>query len=179
MEDLLDDNLDENRTFAKEDISKLKILRNETHQLISQVRQGRGMFVFLAVLATIAAGVGYFGMGIDTAEGLSFIIEGGFLCIVYGICAIVYPKNPKVTLIVGFGIYMLIFIVGIMLDPEILSRGIIMRLFIIYFFVKTINAAFNLPKAIQKLKDANLPSSWIKKAEKLEDLPMTSSLLRK
>lgn len=164
---MMDDNniLDDEFLFDKVEDSrnsgKLKLLRIEIKEKQKILKHGRIVLIALSTLTTIVAiflyiYIDYF----ETEDVTELLLEPIVLTILYGFLAVFAMQNPKPVFIAALAIYIINTAFILISSVENIYSGIIFKIIIIYYLVKSIKAAFDLEKKILEYHQLGGQKDW-------------------
>ena len=156
--ELLDDELA--RQTSPADESAIRKLNIESLDMKKDIRNGRTALIVLAAFSVVAIGIGLYqfnsAIGGEDTDPASILIEGLVLVLIYAGAAWLVKANPKVALLVGFGIFILYQLIYAVMLPSTIYRGILLKIFIVYYMVKAIMASFKFETLREKYRQYGL-----------------------
>ncbi len=129
------------RHRSPEDESTITMLHYDGNMLQHDLKNARYAFIGLMIVNVIGMIMGFYK---HTVEDV--LLEGLFLLAMYGFCAWYVGRNPKVAMLIGVSVYLLQIVVYAILVPATLAQGIILKIALIYYLAKGLNAAFKFEK---------------------------------
>lgn len=153
-------------------IKKINLIKVDTNENIKNVKHGRTALIALAIMTVLGV---IFGMYMNPYEASTaeIIGEGVVLIFLYSACAIGVHYRPRVALITGLVVYLLVLFLYVMADTANLYRGIIIKGVIIYYLYQAIRNATDLQRNLEKLRSMGVPAEELENARKLDDIPRT------
>lgn len=114
----------------------------------------RNVRTLLFVLAALNIVLGFFFIfildsGLTFADGVGFLISA----LVFIGCAIWVNKQPLMGVLAAFGFYLFLQVLGAIIDPTTIFKGIILKIIIIGVFIKGVNSARDAKKYKEQLAE--------------------------
>ena len=159
--------------FDAETITKINLAKIEADDLIKKVRNGRLALIVLSVFSIISIFLTSLVANPTGASNFEIIIEGVVMAALYGLCALGVQFKPKVALIAGLSIYVIVILLSGLIDPKYIISGVLWKIVIIYFLAQAIASAFKLKKFSDKLFQLGVPLYELDLIKKLKYLPRT------
>ena len=135
-------------TLQKEDLKNIFLARKEANKIIATIRVARNVLFILAAFDLL------------------------YICILT--LAMLTPKYPLITLILGLSIYTIYTLFWII---SLKMIGLVLfRILLIYLLAKGAIVAPKFTPIIHRLETLGLPDYWLEKAKKLQNLPPMNEL---
>lgn len=171
LDEILDDGfLRENIT--EEEKKQINLQKIQINAAIPDLKVGRTTFYAMAGLVVLGVILG-FAMNPYDASAMEILIEGVFLIGIYFGCGYFLPLYPKPLIITGISVYIIMILLGAMIDPSTLAKGILIKGLILYYLFKALGAVFSYQNAFNKLKSLGLPEEELRKLKNLEEVKRT------
>lgn len=176
--DILDDQLDfHSGDFDNKTIAQINLLKIDANECVKHIQEGRKTLFGLCVLTILGIFISI-GLGNEYATDSEIILEGLILLGIYGSCALLVSKNPRVTLLIAFIVYVLMILLTAIVDVESIFSGIIIKALIFFFVGRAIISAFKLQKIVAKLRRLGVSRQELSPLKKLGTLIRTKRKTR-
>lgn len=141
-----DEILDDGREFRKNspnDYAEIITLKRELTEVEKKVEQGRYAVWFLIIITSIAS-IYEIAVYDETALLLAIYIP---IMVIYLACAFYMKTKPQMAFIIILSVYGIVQFVGMLGDPMLLIKGILLKIVLIYFLAVAIGAAGKYERA--------------------------------
>lgn len=165
---LLDDHFNERKLDNNTDISEANRIRRDINESTKSIRSGRIAIIMLIVFLAI-------GTVIEVAEAPELLMYSavgfGIIAGLYLLAFFLSKKKP----IAGFVLTLVLFILFNILiaigDPILVVKGWWVKLAVLYFLIKGIQQAHQLPQKIEELKGVSLSKEDMELINQYKELP--------
>lgn len=150
---LLDEHFNEKKLDNNTDIAEANKIRRDINETTKYIRSGRVAIIVLIVVLAI-------GTVVEVAQAPELLIYSaiGFAIIagLYLVAFILSKKKPIAGFALTLGVFILFNILIALDDPMLLFKGWWLKGAILYYLIKGIQQAQQLPKKIEALKGVSL-----------------------
>jgi hypothetical protein len=145
--EILDDGINAIPPIAPIELGRLQ---HDAEMGLSQIKNARTAFFVLAGSSVFSLFLGL--LTNKAVEPVYVIIEGVIMIALFIAAALAVNPWPKVAIITGFSIYLLIILLNFIVSPASLFTGMILKVVVIYYLVKGIGGAVAFEKANEEMK---------------------------
>jgi hypothetical protein len=103
-----------------------------------------GVFVVYAIV--------YYYVKPDSADSLSLLLTNVILAIIFLLLGWWSTRKPVAALISGLSLFIAIQILNMIVDPVTIVQGIILKVFVIFYLIRGLQAAFEASRISKELK---------------------------
>jgi len=157
---ILDDDFILSNEVNPKNTGKIKLLRIEILEKLKILKHGRLIIIALIVLSLIMVISAWDNDFLQLPGKYGIFIEAGILITIYIVLAFFALKHSKIVFIVALIIYTLNTVSQIVLSDSPIYSGIIFRIVIIFYFVKSIKASFDLEKNLLQYYQLGGKKDW-------------------
>lgn len=132
-------------------LHRIKLKKDVVKDAEKKIKSVKTMLYILAGLNVVIGLFFVFGSNayLNFADGIGFLIAG----LVFIGCAIWVNKQPLMGVLAAFGFYLFIQVLGAIVDPTTIFKGIILKIIIIGVFIKGVNSARDAKKYKEQLSE--------------------------
>ncbi len=169
---ILDEGFNQNEEYYEMDPEQLKRINLEKIELNANIKDVKNARVALIVLTCFAFLGAIINLGTNpyNVPVAEILIESAIIFLIYLACAIGVRYNPRVAITTGIAFYLLVIMLSAFVEASSILSGIIVKLIIIYYLGKGVQAAFSFNKNIDKLFRMGVPTRELDRAKELIEL---------